>query len=61
MTDFFITNYEQLIDIVAKVIAVAAAIAAVTPSRVDNDILTKILQFTNLLGLNVLKARNADE
>ena len=61
MTDFFLTNYEQLIDIVAKVIAVAAAIAAVTPSRVDNDILTKILQFTNLLGLNVLKAKNKDD
>ncbi len=55
------TNYEQIVDIVAKVIAVAAAIAAVTPSRVDNDILTKILQFTNLLGLNVLKAKNKDD
>jgi len=61
MTDFFLTNYEQIVDIVAKVIAVAAAIAAVTPSRVDNDILTKILQFTNLLGLNVLKAKNRDD
>tara|TARA_R100000008_G_scaffold24798_1_gene13358 strand:+ start:378 stop:563 length:186 start_codon:yes stop_codon:yes gene_type:complete len=61
MTDFFMTNYEQIVDIVAKVIAVAAAIAAVTPSRVDNDILTKILQFTNLLGLNVLKAKNKDD
>ena len=61
MIDWITANYDVIIDLGAKIIAVAAAIAAITPSKVDNDILTKILQFTNLLGLNVLKARNADD
>jgi len=61
MIEWITENYEVIIDIVAKVIAVAAAVSAITPSRVDNDILTKVLQFTNLLGLNILRARNSDE
>jgi len=54
-------NYDVIIDIGAKVIALAAAIAAITPTKVDNDLLNKLLGFVNLLGLNVLKAKNKDD
>lgn len=55
------TNYDVIIDIGTKVIALAAAIAAITPTKVDNDLLNKLLGFVNLLGLNVLKAKNKDD
>ena len=54
-------NYQTIIDIGSKVIALAAAIAAVTPTKADNDLLNKLLGFVNLLGLNVLKAKNKDD
>ena len=55
------TNYDVIIDLGSKVIALAAAIAAITPTKVDNDLLNKLLGFVNLLGLNVLKAKNKDD
>jgi len=55
------TNYDVIIDIGAKVIALSAAIAAITPTKVDNDLLSKLLGFLNLLGLNILKAKNKDD
>jgi hypothetical protein len=54
-------NYQTIIDIGSKVIALAAAIAAITPTKADNDLLNKLLGFVNLLGLNVLKAKNKDD
>ena len=60
MIDWFMLNSEAIIDIATKVIAAAAAIAAVTPTKVDNDLLNKLLGFVNLL-LNVLKAKNQDD
>jgi hypothetical protein len=54
-------NYESIIDIVAKVIAVCAAIAAITPSKWDNDLISKVSGFVNVLGLNVGRARNLDD
>jgi hypothetical protein len=59
--DWITNNYEIIIDVGAKVIALAAAIAAITPTKVDNDLLNKLLGFVNLLGLNVLKAKNKDD
>lgn len=61
MVDWIMTNQETLLDIIAKVIAVCAAIAAVTPSKWDNDLLTKVSGFVNVLGLNVGRARNEDD
>ena len=61
MIEWITTNQAALIDLVAKVIAICAAIAAITPSRWDNDLLTKVSGFVNLLGLNVGKARNLDD
>jgi hypothetical protein len=48
-------------NIITAVIALAAAITAITPSKVDNYWLQRIVQFLNLLGLNLGKAKNADD
>ena len=59
--EWITSNYETIIDIGSKVIALAAAVAAIAPTKVDNDLLNKLLGFVNLLGLNVLKAKNKDD
>tara|TARA_R110002012_G_C11472384_1_gene594108 strand:+ start:211 stop:396 length:186 start_codon:yes stop_codon:yes gene_type:complete len=59
--EWLTSNYDVLIDIGSKVIALAAAVAAITPTKADNDLLNKLLGFINLLGLNVLKAKNKDD
>ena len=51
----------DIVNIVTAVVALAAAITMVTPSKVDNVWLQKIVQLLNLLGLNVGKAKNADD
>lgn len=49
------------VNIITAVIALAAAIAAVTPSKVDNEWMKKIVSLLNLVGLNIGKAKNADD
>ena len=61
MIEWFTNNQGEVLDVVAKVIALCAAIAAITPTKADNDLLNKLLGFVNLLGLNVLKAKNKDD
>lgn len=61
MIEWITTNQESIWDIVAKIIAISAAVAAITPTKADNDFLNKLLGFVNLLGLNVLKAKNKDD
>ena len=51
----------DIINIITAVVTLAAAITMVTPSKVDNVWLQKIVQLLNLLGLNVGKAKNADD
>lgn len=46
--------------VVPTVVAVAAAIAAITPTETDNKIVNVVLKVVNWLGLNVFKAKNAD-
>lgn len=48
-------------NIVTAVIALAAALTAITPSKVDNEWLKKIVSLLNLMGLNIGKAKNADD
>jgi len=48
-------------NIITAVIALAAAITAITPSKADNYWVQKIIQFANMLGLNIGKAKNADD
>ena len=51
----------DIINIITAVVTLAAAITMVTPSKVDNVWLQKIVQLLNLLGLNIGKAKNADD
>jgi hypothetical protein len=48
-------------NIVTAVIALAAAITAITPSKVDNYWLQKIMDLLNLVGINIGKAKNLDD
>ena len=59
--DWLTANGSEIVDIVAKCIALAAAIAVVTPSKWDNDLLTKLSSIVNTIGLNWGRARNADD
>lgn len=55
----FLSN--DIVNVVTAVVALAAAITMLTPSKVDNVWLQKIVQLLNLLGLNIGKAKNADD
>jgi len=55
----FLSN--QWVSYITAIVTVAAAITAVTPSKVDNAWLAKIVSLLNLLGLNIGKAKNADD
>ena len=44
-----------------EIIAICAAIAALTPSKSDDRIIQFILDIINKLGLNVGKATNKDD
>ena len=59
--DWLTENSSGIVDILAKCIALAAAIAVVTPSRFDNDLLTKLSSIVNTIGLNWGRARNLDD
>ena len=59
---------DQIIEFAAKwwptvtaVVTLAAAIAAITPSRHDDRIVQFILDVINKLALNIGKAKNADD
>ena len=61
-------------EILAKIIAVAvewlpavtglvtacAAIAALTPTKTDDEVINKVLKVVNWIGLNIGKAENKD-
>jgi hypothetical protein len=59
--EWVIENLGNLVPIVTGVIALAAAISVITPSKADDRILQLVLDVVNKLGLNVGKARNADD
>ena len=47
--------------VVTSAIAVAAAIATITPSKSDDRIVQLLLDIVNKIGLNIGKAKNADD
>lgn len=51
---------QEYIEIAGMVIAVASAIAAVTPTNTDNEIINKVMKVVNVLGLNIGKAKNKE-
>jgi len=49
------------VSIITAVVTVAGTITMLTPSKVDNIWLQKFVSLLNLLGLNLGKAKNADD
>ena len=55
---WILENKEALIGIITSVVAVASAIAALTPTPKDDTIVGKIYKVVDLLALNVGKAKD---
>ena len=55
---WILEHKEALIGIITGVVAVASAIAALTPTPKDDNIVGKIYKFIDLLALNVGKAKD---
>ena len=47
--------------IITAAVALCSAIAAITPSKSDDRIVQFVLDVVNKIGLNIGKARNADD
>ena len=60
MLDYIMQNPLTILHILTALITLAAAIAAITPSKTDDKILNAILDVINALAINVGKAKNAD-
>lgn len=56
--EWIITNIGVVLGILAKLVAAAAAIAAITPTASDNRIIGFLVQIVDIVGLNVLNAKN---
>lgn len=66
--DNLVENLPEYWEIVAQIIAVLAAIAAITPTRLDDQLHGKVAKayntvsrVVNIGALNVGKAKNADD
>jgi len=57
--EWIIGNIDAIVDIVTKVVAVAAALSALTPSEVDNRVMVYVMKVVDVLGMNVLHAKNS--
>lgn len=58
---WILENKEALIGIITSVVAVASAIAALTPTPKDDTIVGKVYKVVDLLALNVGKAKDKAE
>ena len=58
MINWVIENKDAVIGILTGIVAVASAIAALTPTPKDDTIVGKIYKFVDLLALNVGKAKD---
>lgn len=45
---------------ITGLVTACAAIAALTPTKVDDKVIQKILNVINFVGLNILKAKNKE-
>jgi len=55
---WILENKEALIGIITAVVAVASAVAALTPTPKDDNIVGKIYKVIDMLALNVGKAKD---
>ena len=58
MIEYITENKEELLQIVASVIAVASLIATMTPNESDNKWVNRISSIVSWLALNVGKAKS---
>ena len=58
MIDYILDNKDGLLAVVTTVVAVASAIAALTPTPKDNTIVGKAYKIIDWLALNVFKAKD---
>lgn len=58
MIQYIVENKEELLQIVASVVAVASLIATLTPNESDNKIVRRISIVISWLALNVGKAKS---
>jgi len=58
--DWIIANYDVVMDVVSKVIAAAAAVAAILPQGGEaGKLIVNIRKLVDILALNVGNAKNA--
>jgi hypothetical protein len=55
-----LSKLQEWLPAITGLIASCAAIAALTPSKADDVVVQKILDFINVVGLNIGKAKNKD-
>lgn len=60
MIDFIIVNLNEIFTVITSVIALASAIAALTPNTTDNAIISGIRKVVDTLALNIGNAKIAD-
>ncbi|WP_273860675.1 hypothetical protein [Photobacterium sp. GSS17] len=58
MFEYLINNWDEVLNIVTAVIALAAAISAVTPTPKDDKVLEVVRKVVDALALNVRHAKN---
>lgn len=54
-------NIEQILIFAASIIATASAIAAITPTPVDDGLLAKVYAIIDILALNIGKAKDTGD
>jgi len=59
--DWITQNISNLVDILTKVIAVAAAVAAMTKTPSDDGVMAKVRKVIDFLALNVANAKNSSD
>ena len=58
MIEYITENKEGIFQVITAVIAVASAIAALTPTPKDDGLLKKIAGLVDVLALNVFRAKD---
>ena len=58
MIDYIIENKEGVLQVITSVIAVASAVAALTPTPKDDTLIGKLYKLVDWLALNIHKAKD---
>ena len=58
MIEYLNENKEGLLQVITAVIALASAVAAVTPTPKDDGVLKKLSRLIDVLALNIFRAKD---